>query len=288
MKDIIAWLRKLEMLASNVYQQAAEKLASDQQFSAFLERMSEEEAWHYHLMGSAAASIQDAGDVSASALLIDDATKRKITDPFLALSAMVEKGEATRKDVLHCILETEFSEWNAIFIYAIRAMLPMDPMFQHIAATMESHKEKLTAFIDELPPDALPSESLPNLPKVWDRRILVVSDDAALRDLLVEILGEVAVVEIATNGKEGRDRLDAGFYNVIISGVKMAEIDGITLYRQAVSAMPRLKHHFLFLTANASPETHQFFSENHVPVIYKPFTIDKLMRAVSDIMDKSL
>lgn len=54
MKHRIKWLRNVEHLANGIYLQAAEDFADNPQFKTFFERNAEDEAWHYHAMGSAA------------------------------------------------------------------------------------------------------------------------------------------------------------------------------------------------------------------------------------------
>jgi hypothetical protein len=51
--DIIAWLQGVERLACDLYGDAAAFFQGDEALSAFLRRMSQEEAWHLHLVGSA-------------------------------------------------------------------------------------------------------------------------------------------------------------------------------------------------------------------------------------------
>jgi|WetSurMetagenome_2_1015567.scaffolds.fasta_scaffold171422_2 hypothetical protein len=65
MKDIINWLREIEHLANQVYLQAAAIYENDVKLKKFLDRTDEDEAWRYHVMGSAAeymSSKQCEGD----------------------------------------------------------------------------------------------------------------------------------------------------------------------------------------------------------------------------------
>ncbi len=77
MKDIVNWLRTVEHLASEMYQQAALIYSDDEEFKRFLELNAEDEAWHYHVMGSAALFLDSEPDISP-AVFIDKDTNRKI------------------------------------------------------------------------------------------------------------------------------------------------------------------------------------------------------------------
>jgi two-component system, NtrC family, nitrogen regulation response regulator NtrX len=65
-------------------------------------------------------------------------------------------------------------------------------------------------------------------------RILVIDDEQAIRDTLVEILKfEGYEVETASNGKEGLEFINNKGYDVILSDVKMPGIDGIELLERS-------------------------------------------------------
>ncbi|MBT8352831.1 MAG: hypothetical protein KJO26_16550, partial [Deltaproteobacteria bacterium] len=164
MKAIINWLRTVEMLASNVYLEAAEQLNQDQEFSAFLSKASDEEAWHFHIMGSAMTFLEEIKMVPQAEITIDSDMKNKIELPFKELYESITKKTITRKDVVDCIVKTEFNEWNSIFIYVIKALQQETNMFQHVAATIESHKEKAIKFLKSLPENLRVSDDVLGFP----------------------------------------------------------------------------------------------------------------------------
>ncbi len=71
--------------------------------------------------------------------------------------------------------------------------------------------------------------------------ILVVDDDPAVRDLLVEALSEAGHrVEIARDGEQALDRLRGGVSPcVVLTDVRMPRMDGFEL-RRAVARDPQL------------------------------------------------
>jgi hypothetical protein len=58
MKKIIDWLREIDHLANEVYEMAASIYVDDRKFKRFLELNAEDEAWHYHVMGSASEYLE--------------------------------------------------------------------------------------------------------------------------------------------------------------------------------------------------------------------------------------
>ena len=58
-------------------------------------------------------------------------------------------------------------------------------------------------------------------------KVLVVEDDNVQRELLAEILGsEGHTVELAADGREGIEKFDAGWYNLVITDRAMPEMNG--------------------------------------------------------------
>lgn len=78
MKEIISWLREIEHLANEIYLQAASIYVDDLSFKKFLEHTAEDEAWHYHVMGSAAEFIASKPEI-IPVISVDQETKDKIS-----------------------------------------------------------------------------------------------------------------------------------------------------------------------------------------------------------------
>jgi CheY-like chemotaxis protein len=70
-------------------------------------------------------------------------------------------------------------------------------------------------------------------------------------------------------------------YELILSDVRMPDLDGPTLYREVERRHPDLLRRFIFLTGDVmSPETTQFLSQTGVPCLSKPFTLEMVREAV--------
>jgi CheY-like chemotaxis protein len=287
-KTIINWLRTMEMLASNVYLEAAEQLTQDQEFSAFLFRMSDEEAWHFHIIGSAMTFLEEAKEVPQAAVTIDPDMKNELELPFKELYEAITNKTITRKDVVDCIVKTEFTEWNSIFVYVINALQKQTSMFQHVAATIESHKEKTIKFLKNLPEDLKVSDDVWRFPDIWDKKILIVEDETAIRELLSDVLKGMGHIETAANGQEGLDKTSKDFFNVVVSDIGMPVMNGMEFYLKAVEENPHFNRQFLFCTGDITPDVKKFLHERNLPHLEKPFSLKLLNRTVQEMMDKTL
>ena len=114
--------------------------------------------------------------------------------------------------------------------------------------------------------------------------VLVVEDDDAMRDLLVEELSDAgfSVLE-ASSGRQGIERVRAGGIDLVITDLRMPELDGFDLIRdiRATESPP----HIIMITAFGSIETAiKAVKLGAYVYITKPFEIEELILAA----DKAL
>jgi DNA-binding NtrC family response regulator len=110
--------------------------------------------------------------------------------------------------------------------------------------------------------------------------ILIVEDDAAMREMLREALEDDGyAVETAVNGRAGVERVQKGGIDLVVSDVKMPEIDGLDMLREikAVSPSP----HVITITAFGSIDTAiRAVKLGAFDYITKPFDVDQLILSV--------
>jgi two-component system response regulator PilR (NtrC family)/two-component system response regulator HydG len=110
--------------------------------------------------------------------------------------------------------------------------------------------------------------------------ILVVEDDQAMRDMLREALEEDGyAVEAVGGGRAGVERARRGGIDLVISDVKMPDLDGLDMLREikAVSPSP----HVITITAFGSIDTAiRAVKLGAFDYITKPFEIDRLILSV--------
>ncbi len=110
--------------------------------------------------------------------------------------------------------------------------------------------------------------------------ILVVEDDTAMRTMLREALEEDGyTVEVAAGGRAGVERVRQGGIDLVVSDVKMPDLDGLDMLREikAVSPSP----HVITITAFGSIDTAiRAVKLGAFDYITKPFDVDQLILSV--------
>jgi signal transduction histidine kinase/CheY-like chemotaxis protein len=117
------------------------------------------------------------------------------------------------------------------------------------------------------------------------KNILVVDDDPDSARLLVDLLREDGHrVDLATTGRSALAKVRAASFDLIVSDVRMPELDGPGLYHQLALSRPGLEQRILFVTGDAiNPATRDFLEATGVPSLQKPFTVDELRRAIDQL-----
>lgn len=116
--------------------------------------------------------------------------------------------------------------------------------------------------------------------------ILVVDDDPFVLRLIAETLvAEGYEVDTARNGREALEKVGARSYDLLLSDLRMPELDGVALYRELERRHPRLLRRFVVVSGTtAPPEYASFLEETGVPVLNKPFPVEELQRLVRGIL----
>jgi CheY-like chemotaxis protein len=119
------------------------------------------------------------------------------------------------------------------------------------------------------------------------RLILVVEDDASLRELIAHILLlDHHDVDTARDGVEALYRIERRPYDLIISDLRMPNLDGPGLYKalrdRYKEALPRV----IFVTGNAEADDYvPFLAGTGDPVLTKPFSVDDLRTLVQWVLE---
>lgn len=114
--------------------------------------------------------------------------------------------------------------------------------------------------------------------------VLVVDDESIIAQLIADVLtGEGYEVDTAPHGLAALDRLVNRTYDVILSDLRMPELDGLGFFREIEQRYPDLLHRFVFITGTSEHTDYQgFIDEVKVPVLTKPFDMVDLVRVVQD------
>lgn len=112
------------------------------------------------------------------------------------------------------------------------------------------------------------------------RRILVVDDDEMVRDAVAMMLS-ADDHEVLTAGSrvEALRLLEEGSYDVIVSDLRIPDLNGPVLYQELKQRQPDTLQRLIFMTGSA-PEYASFLKEIGAPVLAKPFSPEDLRAAV--------
>jgi signal transduction histidine kinase/CheY-like chemotaxis protein len=155
-----------------------------------------------------------------------------------------------------------------------------------------STPEQGTTFRGELPVGVRPD--LPPVPTgaeearalVPRSAILLVHDELAMVKALSDLLRRNGhTVDTAANGRLALTQLHARSDDLIISDLRLPELDGPGLYRALEQHAPQLCRQCIFLTgATLSPEALGFFEQHSVPRLIKPFTAAEVRRVIGQAL----
>ena len=120
---------------------------------------------------------------------------------------------------------------------------------------------------------------------VRGQTILIVDDEpSVIRGLTRLLRRDGHTVDAAPNGQIALARLQERAYDLILSDLRMPELDGSGLY-QALEQHPELRQRFVFLTGDTvSHETMAFFEQTGVRWLTKPFRAAEVRRAIQQIL----
>jgi CheY-like chemotaxis protein len=118
-------------------------------------------------------------------------------------------------------------------------------------------------------------------------QVLIVDDDAAVRQALADVLSEAGyAVTQATNGAQALNELQmTSTPSVVLLDYFMPGIDGHQVL-QAIGAAPnRLHQHaYIFLTGEGRrfpPELNDILAERRIPTVRKPVNLDEVLDSVA-------
>jgi two-component system NtrC family sensor kinase len=123
------------------------------------------------------------------------------------------------------------------------------------------------------------------------RTILVIDDEPEIRETLADILvaAQHRVVTVAS-GREALQHMAVEHYDVILTDVRMPDLDGRALYQEIERRWPGRGVRVVFVTGDTlASALREFVSESGRRVIEKPFLPSEVRRVVAELaMDGDL
>src|SRR3989339_1924448 len=121
--------------------------------------------------------------------------------------------------------------------------------------------------------------------KKWT--VLVIDDEQDLREMLsFTLMNEGYNVLTAANGKLGVEKAEKEDVDVVISDIKMPEMDGITVLGKIKEIKPEVE--VIMATGYGTMETAiESLRKGAFDYINKPFNIDELLIVIEKALEKS-
>jgi len=104
--------------------------------------------------------------------------------------------------------------------------------------------------------------------------------------LIADALGlEGYEVETAKDGREALEKIAARSYDVILSDLRMPQLDGVGLYRELEQQHESLLLRLAFVSGTTEPpEYARFLEQTGATVLSKPFAVADLHRLVQRLL----
>jgi signal transduction histidine kinase/ActR/RegA family two-component response regulator len=115
------------------------------------------------------------------------------------------------------------------------------------------------------------------------REILIVDDEPEIAEMLAEVLAPLGChVQVCHSGRVALDRLGAARFDLVLTDIRMPDVDGQQLYRELVAADPKQAARVVFISGDTlSDAMVAWVEETSRPVIEKPFAPDDVRRLVA-------
>jgi CheY-like chemotaxis protein len=116
-----------------------------------------------------------------------------------------------------------------------------------------------------------------------DRKILLLEDDPAFKEIIKDFLSDCGFTVIAVqNGVEGVHEVMGNDFEVILTDMMMPTLPGDMFYRAIERMRPHLCDRFIFMTGHrGAGKVHEFISAVQGTILTKPFHVDDLLEMIA-------
>ncbi len=120
-------------------------------------------------------------------------------------------------------------------------------------------------------------------------RILVIDDEEDVGSVICDALElDGHRVDVEQSARGALDRLKAHSYDIVLSDMRMPELDGVSFHRVLQETHPGLVGRLAFITGDTlSARVSEFLAQHDVPYIEKPFLPSDLQELVRRVVARS-
>jgi len=125
--------------------------------------------------------------------------------------------------------------------------------------------------------------------KVTGAKIMVVDDEAGVRQFLTQVLAQEGHrVEAIEDARMALERLKQERYHLILLDIKLPGMDGFEFYAQMGKTALSLQKRTVFITGDTmSPSTWNFLNRTRAHYIAKPFDLERLKMEINRILSEN-
>jgi len=128
------------------------------------------------------------------------------------------------------------------------------------------------------------------VPRIVSRvRLLIVEDEASLARALVDQLGRVHEVTLATSADAALALLEKEPpFEVVLCDLRMPGMSGDAFYTRVAEARPALARGFIFMTGvGFGTDVERFLEESGRPLLEKPFSTQDALEAIAEVASQN-
>lgn len=284
--EISGLLRPIEEEARDVYAELANRFAEQPLLPPFLRALSKDEGAHLELLDAADKLLQEADDIPKASLQFAAADSRGMIETLRSLRSRAAAGQLGETQLLKGIIDAEFSEWNAVFLYVVAHFRDAAPHFQYFASVVQQHRRHIEEYLLSRPVEVRPPNATRAMPRLWEERILVADDDEVLRLVIGEFLAGLGNVSTAADGTEALGLAREKFFDVIVTDIDMPRMTGLELFDAVTATTPVEQRRFIFITGVFRPKLEEWCGPGRAQLLLKPFSLKKLQEAVESVLNK--
>jgi CheY-like chemotaxis protein len=152
--------------------------------------------------------------------------------------------------------------------------------------------DKGATFLIELPVNAAvePLEAAPALtPEPSAGRAMIVDDEPELADSIARFLEREGFrCTVVNSGREAIERAGTGDFDVILSDLRMPDVDGPALLKWLSANRPTMASRLGFVTGDTlGPAAVRFLDQAGRPFIEKPFSRQSIRKLLRELAEES-
>ncbi|NJN45482.1 MAG: response regulator [Candidatus Competibacteraceae bacterium] len=158
--------------------------------------------------------------------------------------------------------------------------------------SLENPAEGGASFVITLPvlKDNTPisADSVDVVDEARPHAVLVVDDEVDIAELLGEILARDGHrIDVAASGNAALRKIHGRDYDLILSDLKMPDLDGPGLFEQLQQSHPHLLERVIFVTGDTlGVAAREFLHRTGRPLIEKPFIPDEVMQIARQVLNQ--